>query len=212
MAFDPETDFFFVSVASNVAYNVNNQPPAKLQAVLADADFYQARDRWGKQRPVWQILDDSLPQKNSTAFTAYWCPYNNNTLGYTILGTDADYMFTATMDGCTFGIGTISETGACIVGHANAQHLQTEDGDTSGMEANQKMSLRSGQFNKVNLVKKTTLFEPKHYRTFKTLKASASTFGVRKSGKWRFYAYRYLVHGGLDGPKQFKIIEKQSLK
>jgi hypothetical protein len=52
-------------------------------------------------------------------FNAYWCPYAEDTVNAVTLSDEADLMFTATMNGCSFGVGIPSVDGAVRVAHAN---------------------------------------------------------------------------------------------
>jgi len=50
----------------------------------------------------------------------YWCPYYNNDVGSAMLGTDADYVFTVSMNACSFGVGSYAAPGVVRVAHANS--------------------------------------------------------------------------------------------
>jgi hypothetical protein len=55
------------------------------------------------------------------AFETYWVPYAQDTPGLlTMLGNDAEFMFTAKMTGCSFGIGSHAGNGVVGVAHSNA--------------------------------------------------------------------------------------------
>lgn len=97
-------------------------------------------------------------------------------------------MFTATMDGCSFGIGTAASDGTVTVSHSNSAKDDTAESHTPMIEA-QKRKLRS------LLGKKSKVFDPTDYRTRgffkKKADVSAMTFGVRDGKKWKFYAHRF---------------------
>jgi hypothetical protein len=62
-------------------------------------------------------------------FRSYFCPYRqNDTLGATI-SRDADFMFTATMDGCSLGIGSSGADGSRLIYHSNLAGQARREGD-----------------------------------------------------------------------------------
>lgn len=190
MPFDPQADFFVADALP--PYNPNNNTgPMRMVAQQADPQFYVCVDKRGNQLPVWQVMDGV--NKGGGTFWAYWCPYDQDRYGWTTLGSGAAYVFTATMDGCSFGIGHAASDGTVIVGHVNSTRLQAPTGDTTAMEQDQRrmlrMMLQSGPGGK----KRPTIFEPDNYRYRKKVReVSATTFGVRENGKWRFYAHRWV--------------------
>ncbi len=54
-----------------------------------------------------------------TDFNAYWCPYHSDSVNRVTLSGAADRMFTATMNGCSFGVGVAAPDGSVRVAHAN---------------------------------------------------------------------------------------------
>lgn len=67
--------------------------------------------------PVVSIMNHATPV--GTTFNAYWCPYQANDLQQVGLSNGANFMFTAKMDGCTFGVGSAAGNGDRIVCHVN---------------------------------------------------------------------------------------------
>lgn len=127
------------------------------------------------------ILSDG--RNRNDAFPAFWCPYDQDRLGWTTLSRFGDYMFTATMDGCSFGIGSATKDGTRLVGHANSANLDTPDSHAP-MISDQRQRLKG------MLGKKSKVFEPKHYRKNHGM---STTFGLKDSKhKWRFYTQRYI--------------------
>ena len=49
----------------------------------------------------------------------YWCPYQDDTIQSTVVGNEANVMFTAPMNGCSFGVGSPSSDGSRYVAHIN---------------------------------------------------------------------------------------------
>ena len=50
---------------------------------------------------------------------AYICDYKKGEINYQVLGREAKFCFTTTMNGCTFGIGSPTSDGSVLVSHAN---------------------------------------------------------------------------------------------
>lgn len=49
----------------------------------------------------------------------YWCPYQDDTIQSTTVGNEANIMFTAPMNGCSFGVGNTTTDGSRRVAHIN---------------------------------------------------------------------------------------------
>ena len=186
MPFNPMRDFF-VCDSLPASNSEDNNGPIRIKATAADTAFYECIGKRGTV-PVIQ-LTDGTNRGVTDVFWAYWCPYDQDRFGYTTLGNNADFMFTPTMDGCSFGIGQAGADGSVMVGHINSTRFEKK-GDTSDMERNQRVSLeiglRSGR-------KKPVIFEPSDYRYRKKAReVSATTFGIREGGRWKFYAHRWV--------------------
>lgn len=191
MPFDPFTDFFITDGLPPDVNSANNAGPTRVLALPADPNYYRCEDSDQTPLSITQIVDGR--NKGPTAFWAYWCPYDLDRFGYTTLTNQADFMFTATMDGCSFGVGHAASDGSVIVGHVNSTGLQTPTGDTTAMEQDQheklNMILVSGKGGK----KKPATFEPRDYRFNNNVReVNATTFGVREGGRWKFYAHRWI--------------------
>ena len=112
-------------------------------------------------------------------------------------------MFTATMTGCSFGVGNPTPSGTRLVGHVNSMSLATRD-STSKQEADQKSQLER-RFNHG-----VAMLEPANYRTeFGVVLLDATTFGVRNTANnsWSFYTqvYEYL---GPEGKAYFREVKQ----
>lgn len=59
--------------------------------------------------PVFRLVARPGPED---AIPAFWCPYKDGGLGTTVLGTQARFFFTITVNGCTVGLGTNLTAGA----------------------------------------------------------------------------------------------------
>lgn len=187
MPFDPRKAMFmadtFAASSTNATDNGGRFP---MVAEPADNDFYRAFS--GKKQIQIYALRPARPS-DADAFMAYWCPYTNQQTRYTTLTNLAEYMFTATMDGCSFGIGSRTPDGTCLVSHSNQNQFETPDSKDE-MISKQKGALRG------LLGSKAKLFQPKDYRSVGTFKkthgVSAATFGICDNNKWKFYAHRFI--------------------
>lgn len=112
-------------------------------------------------------------------FNVYFCDYQqNNTFGITV-SNRADYMFTATMDGCTLGIGCAAPDGARLVYHANVGG--NEDKQRTVLGLTMGASLQS-------------TFGPSNYRMEYGLGVlKSTTLGIRSrtTSQWSFYSQVY---------------------
>lgn len=190
MVFDPKTCMFTCdNFAANWRNDANGARSFAMVARPADTAFYECFDKKGRQIPVYEIVE-AMPSTvdGGDIFMGYWCPYEINKTRYVTLTGAADYMFTATMDGCSFGIGTPASDGTVMVSHSNSAQDDTATSHQPMIDA-QKRKLRS------LLGKKSKVFDPSDYRTRGLIKkkadVSAMTFGVRDGKKWKFYAHRF---------------------
>jgi hypothetical protein len=52
-------------------------------------------------------------------FQAYWCPYQREETKYAVIGTAANFCFTAQISGCSIGLGHETDTGHTLIIHSN---------------------------------------------------------------------------------------------
>jgi hypothetical protein len=137
--------------------------------------------------------------------TAYFCPYENNQTKALMLKNAAQWMFTATMDGCTFGVGsqTPGAMGSVRVAHANTSSIASPDrnvqiatpgGVVSGGDAKNRMQalLATSHVGPGGL-----LIEPPSYMA-DNLENKATTFGYHQlGGPWTFKALKYRMGGAI---------------
>lgn len=85
----------------------------------------KARDFEAVQRPGHNMMvNEYKTPKRAHPIRAYWTPWDANTAWSVQLGTDADFFFTQTMDGCTLGISSGANP---IVTHGNYRLPATPD-------------------------------------------------------------------------------------
>lgn len=127
---------------------------------------------------AWQLkLHRGRP--DGRAIKAYWCPYIPNDTGVITLGSQATYMFTAGLTGCSFGFGNPSSDGALRVAHANSQ----EEDKNSQSEAQAKQLVSK------NIIQS---YSPKEYRTDSD--GQSTIFGIRGIIHWRIFAHKFKLN------------------
>lgn len=144
------------------------------------------------------------------ALPAYWCPYEQNTLKTAMLGDDALYAFTPTMDGCSIGLGSPSASGAQLIAHVNASQIGKDWEPDVGMNAARQRQAQS-QHNQLRqaLGGAATIVNPEDYRLdgTGTHSMSSTTYGVHALGRpWKLHTLTYRrmgekswFHGGVTG-------------
>lgn len=141
----------------------------------------------GESKPVYQLIPTNKADPGT--LEAYWCPYKqNDTLGI-VLGHEADFMFTATMDGCTLGLGSQGADGSTLVYHSNLANMGSANNPHAQGEA-QRTTL-----NMMYGASGHTLFEPGAYRfEYGQNILSSTTIGARSrdTRKWHFWSQVYL--------------------
>jgi hypothetical protein len=167
----------------------------------------------GEKCTVYEMKQASVAGTEKDSFEAYWCPYESEHVHAITLAAEADYMFTAKMDGCSFGVGMPALDKSVRVAHANLQGTDALNlivqamanelmkGDRADMKlvarlnmeqlhikANQQLrQLKSSDG--VGQPKLATSLGPLDYRA---LGLFSTTFGVRSStGDWSFYFHLY---------------------
>jgi hypothetical protein len=144
----------------------------------------------------WLVPTGMIPHlhgvtPDGNTFNAYFCPYrDNSTLGTTI-SNGADFMFTATMDGCSLGVGSPAQDGSRLVYHSNL--------GGRGDDQNLILSMTLG-------ASQDRIFGPQSYRTeYGQGVLRSTTFGVRDSGtnSWTFHAQIYFPDLQASPPRYF---------
>jgi hypothetical protein len=138
----------------------------------------------GSRIPVYSL---NLTDKNAqSGFQAYVCNYKQGEINYAFLGNDAIFMFTITMNGCTFGIGMPNPSGDVLVCHGNKAIVGEK---TPQQQAAEQLSqVRDGLLEQTGQSAGMVL-KPEQYRT--DSRTNSTTFGIRESGAWKFWMHRY---------------------
>jgi hypothetical protein len=132
---------------------------------------------------------------------AYWLAYEADKSKRAVLGDAEGFMFTANMDGCSFGYGSETGTGAVLVGHANAASTGVETVRNLGhnpyldVPADAVRQAREAQAaaQRQMLQKKMnpgtlTVLEPSDYLGHNNLdRCAATVVGIRRRAGWNFY-------------------------
>jgi len=168
----------------------------RMTIVELDPDEYQAYlpEHPNDPFPVFAIRNGANSPENDR-FDAFFCPYENDRTHFVTLSNEASFMFTPTMDGCSFGIGSPSNNGTVIVGHSNAQRFETET-STRQMVKTQRRELKDGLAKPSIFRKKRKFFEPKSYRIDRVTrqKVAATLYGIRTGNKWKFKSLKYVTN------------------
>ena len=141
---------------------------------------YTGRTDTGANMPVVSVANE--PGFGDT-FPSYWCPYQANQAPHAYLRNAAPYMFTAKMDGCSFGIGGASPNGSVRVSHCNVAGKGKE-----------QLTMLENFFSTRTRGLRTT-FGRSSYRfpVGNTASTMATTFGIRVGNDWKFYSQVYAV-------------------
>lgn len=113
----------------------------------------------------------------------YWCPYQDDTIQSTTVGNAANIMFTAPMNGCSFGVGSPAEDGSRYVAHIN-------------------MKSQNNAWNKQDAILKgsklgSTIVSPHIYMGSDKDPVHVITFGVRNSKTRQWSSYYQLTKMGV---------------
>jgi hypothetical protein len=170
---------------------------ALVPAQRYDDTFYKGATSKGKTIPVYDIVNANNPQ---AGFKAYICEYQRSEVSYTVLGKGADFCFTVTMNGCTFGIGVPNQEGDILVSHCNQAEVENIT-DSLGTTPEGNMYEKQLALVKKLHGDKGAYLEPARYRP--NGKENITTFGVRRGGAWEFWYQSYTYD---SGPGTFTLI------
>lgn len=155
----------------------------------------------GKEIDRWVLMKNYRrmnPSKIGAVFQAYWCPYDQNHTFSCQLGLDAPYMFTATMDGCSFGVGNQAGDGSCHVAHSNEAGFGASREAQFGMSGARQFQ-RGEQANRLThrLGQGIDIIDPTHYMADldQELVLKSTTFGIRAGNQWQFFTQKYWING-----------------
>jgi hypothetical protein len=165
------------------------------------------------------VMLEHVENEEDGGLECYWVSYEETKSKRCMLGTEADYMFTAAMDGCSFGVGSPTSDGHVLVGHANAADVgerAAEQAKSRGLEAALASAwaraVQAGAQRRMlrkKMPRPPTVFGPSGYKFIDHLgideedapnwTSGATVFGVREEGVWKFYAQRraHRIVGGL---------------
>ncbi|WP_334188240.1 hypothetical protein [Noviherbaspirillum sp.] len=170
--------------------------PEKL--TLTEEKFFKGVDAKGKSIPIYNLKQAT---GSGDEFLSYICDYKRGELHYQILGREANFCFTITMNGCTFGVGAAASDGTVMVTHGNQADVK-DGADVPSGDMFAKQRTLATQFHGPDVM----LLEPSQYRP--TNKENISTFGIWMNGAWNFFYQSYQVVGSgqmqLNGLFPFK--------
>lgn len=129
----------------------------------------------GRTCPVYQVDEETGKiGKYSHAFSAYYLPYANNNFATMTLGNAADFFFTDTMNGCSFGR---DNTQNPTVAHLNYTKGKVEGAEIDQSQIDSKFDSLFGQGN-------GRRFKKSDYK--KGVADYVTLVGVRMNGQWQF--------------------------
>jgi hypothetical protein len=146
---------------------------------------------------------------------AYWVAYEDDKAKRAMLGTEAKYMFTANMDGCSFGHGSKTGTGEVLVSHANAggygaareelaRKIGYSNDEALGLARSAQANEQARMLDKHMQPDSLQILHPSAYgvgqtniqvngQNFDIYKNAATVVGLRENGSWRFLCQRRVI-------------------
>jgi len=130
----------------------------------------------------------------------HWIGFGTGQVVAGVLDSKAKYMFTYAMDGCTFGAGSQTGDGTCLVAHANAKGMAESTGGPASQRALQRGQLQAELGDGVRVMSSLQYQE----MGGQGLHLKATNFAVLEgNGRWRFYVHSWkklgnqtYLHGG----------------
>ena len=154
--------------------DVNNSGGKKFFTLAKLAGLASSIERPGAQISTYMAHPTSSKSAEGI-MEIYWCPYQDDSIQSTVVGNAANIMFTAPMNGCSFGVGSPTNDGSRYVAHINMKSQQNawnkQDAILKGMKLGD------------------TVISPHMYMGGDKDPVHVITFGVRnpKTKQWGFY-------------------------
>lgn len=157
------------------------------------------------QNPDAKVCFTRLATQGQTpSLPAYWCPYEQNAMKSVMLGDDALFAFTPTMDGCSVGLGSATRTGSQMMSHVNAGAIGRDWEDYGLQTARARQSSSQHAQLRHKLGTSAQILSPEDYRPNGQM--ASTTFAVHALGRpWSLYTLTYrktgegtYVHGGVQ--------------
>jgi hypothetical protein len=171
------------------------QQDARIQEMTLRLQPNSRGRRHGEDIPVYAVTRPQQGDPLGTSFFAYWVPYAQNQTFSCMLGNGARFMFTATMDGCSFGIGSSPAAGVVRVAHANRGKVGKDSESVMGeVNAREMQALVQRDELRACLGNNARVIAPNDYRQDFDLAPvlSSTTFGLHQLGQaWEFWTQRY---------------------
>lgn len=185
---------------SNIVFPNLEEPSGRYWFTLEE--MRDGASRWDGVSVARYALVRGEPNEPSS-FEAFWCDYRENQTRQVTVSDGADYLFTASMSGCSVGVGSLTPDGKRLVSHVNcarigflvAEHTgEGLAGEWKGRMIQRMLQARSirqvhGNDNGVQVV------GPTQYRTDPKTGGQlldSTTFGVRDrfTNDWAFYVQK----------------------
>ena len=128
-------------------------------------------------RPLFRIEIPEPSNQDLPRFMAYYCHYDSDNMFSLMLDDEMNLMLTPTMNGCSFGVGSETSTGARLVAHANASRTSSDDEGKKQQGVTQAKKIGE-------LITSPTIIGPSDYAQPDVY---GTTVGVRKKGHWSFF-------------------------
>jgi hypothetical protein len=149
-----------------------------------------------KETPC-KVYNVTTATAGADSFLSYICDYKRGEINYQVLGPEANFCFTTTMNGCTFGIGSPTSDGSVLVSHANMATPLVPTAETKGSSAG---LVPPGDQAERQLAVARALHGPgASYLTpdmYRHEHANVTLVGGRTStGAWKFFYQRWAMAG-----------------
>lgn len=168
-----------------VMVQIGSLTPGTMNARFETDNTKTCRTKIGKFIGKHTISVCRLVPCNDTndVVSIYWVPYKNNQVYHLQLAHVAPYVFTPTMDGCTFSVGGQDPVGAPLVAHANKQ---TDEGQIDPVGISDQLDAVYGQGNRRGVMSKDRYTKSKHFNVGSG-HVRATTFGISDGTAWEFW-------------------------
>ena len=154
------------------------------------ADFYITKGSNGLFELHTTV--NSITQVTEPTVRAYWCPYVKDADGKVMAEDQALYLFTAKMDGCSFGVGMPNKDKDVWVCHSNRTKKGFERTPESSRTNINKVSAKQTEIQKKKLEAVLGKKKITYALHTKVTGNRATVLGVRTEAGWAFYYQSYL--------------------
>jgi hypothetical protein len=168
-------------MTTNIVLPSMSSPRNKVEPSTPSGIFQFSFVKSDKSDNLFRIENLDNYNQDKPRFMAYYCHYSPDKMFSMTLGDEMNLMLTPAMNGCSFGVGSDTQSGARLVAHANVS--RTEYSSQGIREQGATQAQQIGE-----TIPGASIIGPADYVGENVF---GTTVGVRRGGHWSFFMQRW---------------------